>query len=105
MLIEVTQYDIQFGVKRHCGLCPISRALHRATGKHWDVGESDQHKAVAAERKCGTIKWFELGEAASVFMKGFDEGRAVYPFAFELGFGQEPVMETPPLPMIVDEAK
>ncbi len=84
MLIEVTQYDIDFGVPHECRACPIARAMRRQTGIAWDVGEDDAHNAVASNGS-RPINWIRLGEEATKFMLDFDVGHAVYPFSFEFG--------------------
>ncbi len=105
MRIEVTQDDIDHGVRRECDRCPIARALKRATGEAWDVGESNDHQATTCRRGGDRAKWLKLPDEATNFMFAFDNGFPVWPFSFEFDPDQQPDMETPPLPTIVYETK
>lgn len=79
MLIEVTQNDIEMGLRDNCRSCPVARALTRATGKPWQVHadrfQLDQHE-------CDTLD-AEMPGAVSDFVQEFDACRPVQPFSFE----------------------
>lgn len=73
--VEVTQDDIDRGVPdRRCD-CPIALALHRLTGKHWNVFQN------CVRFNSLTIA---LPMEARFFIRCFDRKEQVDPFAFEL---------------------
>lgn len=84
MLIHVTQEDIDKGVRRECGKCPIALAVSRAFGKPIRVGAF-------------LVQFFSANMGASVdlppealaFRKAFDNGLPVQPFSFEVEPGPE----------------
>lgn len=84
MLIEVTQEDIDHGVRTSCHSCPVARAARRAalraTGRRiavdvapWDIRFGRDY---FVERP--------LPNAAQQFIKLFDLRHAVRPFSFEI---------------------
>lgn len=75
--IDVKQLDIDTGLKGDCALCPIARALDRATGESWRVHSS------WATRSGDSFKTHLPLEAVR-FIDLFDEGRPVKPFSFDL---------------------
>lgn len=72
---EVTQADIDAGVKCDSTSCPIARALSRATGQKASVGVQT---VGLAER----VWW--LPTAVSSFVMRFDLGEPVEPATFTL---------------------
>ncbi len=79
--IDVTQEDIDKGRRGHCELCPIARALQRATGALsvdvTDLGVSwwnmeDEQFAAA------------LPEVAAAFIVRFDDCGEAQPFSFSV---------------------
>ena len=82
MKIEVTQKDIDKGVRGECALCPIARAIKSSSnfkrvyvnGKTIDVWyRGDQG-----------IKTYKLPKKAQTFVKRFDRQEPVKPFSFKL---------------------
>lgn len=76
MLIEVTQRDIDKGVRADFSFCPIARAIKRKT-----------HKVVTVTRFLCTIgvKEYCLPIKVEKFIGYFDSGYEVRPFSFEIG--------------------
>lgn len=88
MLIEVTQEDIDHGVRGECRLCPIARALQRATGNPfatmgaWNCWPENNGTAFQTG---GPIP---CPDAAYDFIQAFDGKGAskVRPFSFEIPY-------------------
>ena len=87
MRIEVTQADIDAGLRESCVACPVALALHRA------------FPAADTIRAEYGVLWVWFGEEcraastpdeASDFMGRFDGLRDVLPFAFDADFGPLP---------------
>jgi hypothetical protein len=77
LTIEVTQEDIERGVKQECWDCPIALALFRTTGKEWSVAPSSC-------RELGTLTDYIFPAEATEFIRSFDLGYPVSPFSFKL---------------------
>lgn len=77
MKIEVTQEDIDHGIKGDCDLCPIARAVHRhiPTAR---VGIT----VIRLNRM--SFSCIDLPEEARNFIHLFDHGMKVIPFEFEV---------------------
>ncbi len=80
MKIQVTQEDINQGVRQECEKCPIALAVIRAIGPQ-----------AATMRISVDDAWVDIGEeswclprSAARFVSDFDSGKAVTPFEFEL---------------------
>lgn len=83
MRIDVTQEDIDKGVKKcHC-TCPIALALKRQTRVAYEV--SDDCVVAVTDRFA-----HGLPEHASSFIRAFDMGLIVAPFSFELDIPEAP---------------
>lgn len=75
MRIDVTQYDIDNGIRCDSKLCPVAIALRRTTGRICEAGAS--------------LLWIgnygcDQPDDVKNFINNFDGGRAVEPFSFEL---------------------
>jgi hypothetical protein len=79
MRIEVTEHLINIGVRRSSFACPVALALQRATGRRWEVSNTQ------AENLSGGR--FNLPREVSTFTHDFDLGRPVAPLTFELPDG------------------
>lgn len=86
MRIEVTQSDIDHGERGSCTACPIAIALERHLGCHVTVQENDTEVAPP----CAWIRiqrdgsQHQLPGSAESFIRRFDDGKSVAPFAFNL---------------------
>ncbi len=77
MKIDVTAEDIKQGVKGSAMSCPIALAVQRKRG---------YHGATVGYSTCGAVgrgNWV-LPKVARDFIAGFDNGREVAPFSFNL---------------------
>ena len=80
--VEVTQEDIDHGVKGNCVKCPIAKAIGRAAGNtDCGVGITRAHLYSGHER--GLIS-FKLPIEAQNFIERFDDGFEVQPFSFDI---------------------
>lgn len=79
MLIEVTKEDIDKGKPMNSGACPLANALERRTGHKWSVGVR-----YCTRLAVGTWNDLPLPPAAVQFVRAFDLGCDVAPFAFEV---------------------
>ena len=79
MRIEVTASDIRYGIRRECLRCPIARALKRATGEDWSVGDVNGYPL--RDKIEGVAYW---PNEVCAWIEDFDHERVVQPFAFEL---------------------
>lgn len=78
MRIEVTQRDIDNGVRDHCDKCAVALAIRRATGQDWQVAGP---YAVLADG--GYFRESVLPQVVAQFVRDFDNELAVHPFSFE----------------------
>jgi hypothetical protein len=76
MLIQVTQEDIDLGVKCSCSKCPVARAIHRETSEFVAAG--------LTVVIIGKSRPVQLPDEVEEFIQAFDEGQLVTPFSFEL---------------------
>ncbi len=83
--IEVTQADIDAGVREDCGLCPVARAVSRSTKQ--DVSVYDVCLTLWDRGTRST----QIGLPADVrqFVKMFDAGESVRPFSFTIDLPEE----------------
>lgn len=81
MTIEVSQGDIDEGLRGVCASCPVALAVNRALGVH------DAKIAVGTYSVVGG-RWFNLPESARSWIVTFDRIGPSYvkPFTFELEF-------------------
>lgn len=76
MRVNVTARDIQNGKAGSCDLCPVALALQRHKGfDHATVGTGTVWNGTAG---------FYLPRRAIRFVDGFDTGKRVRPFKFDL---------------------
>lgn len=79
--VEVTQADIDAGLRGNCAKCPVALALNRATGEEWLVYEE------YAIRNCDHLDVPLPGECQS-FVERFDEPEEddvpIAPFSFTI---------------------
>ena len=82
MKIEVTQHDIDYGVRGEYSLCPIARAVKRKINGEVIVFGDDISifTTVIIIRR---YSYYKLPQKAKDFIKRFDEGKKVKPFTFE----------------------
>jgi hypothetical protein len=82
--VVVTEQDMRNGVPWSPLACPVVRALRRATGQRWTAcHQVFQLYRVGAERKV------PAPEQATRFMRDYDGGKEVEPFAFDLDVPDE----------------
>lgn len=74
-IINVTQQDIDKGIKRTCLTCPVAIAMARATGKSITVSR---------ESFWYGMRRIRLPKEAIDFIWAFDDDRKVEPFSFEV---------------------
>lgn len=80
MTINVTQEDINKGVRNSCTKCPVALAVHRALNKMVRVGFS----GVRVEFSIGVLQFLRIPQECQDFMARFDFGMPVQPFEFEI---------------------
>lgn len=80
MTIHVTQEHIDNGTAKSCEFCPISNAIHEATGRY---------VMTHAMRAWIACKWHDLPVSVFQFILAFDRGDRVKPFSFELDYEPE----------------
>ena len=80
--IDVTQEDLDEGVRCSFRKCPIARAIRRVFGGSWSVGS---YTAVYRDDSRSFIYSVDLPREATVFMRAFDTGDMLAPFSFEVG--------------------
>jgi hypothetical protein len=83
MRIEVTQEDIDNGLRGNCRQCPIALVVARSTGALYvSVNSGIQWSYF---RGCVSPEhWRRIPLEVFRFMSDFDRGRPVEPFSFEL---------------------
>ena len=81
MKIEITQHDIDYGVRGEYSLCPIARAVKRKI--YGKVTVSGDHISIFTTDIIRRYSYYKLPQKAKDFIKRFDEGKKVKPFTFE----------------------
>ena len=76
MKIDVTQEDIDRGVKGACTQCPVALALARAF--------PDVYVDVATTQLLVGDEFIRAPSVVSIFIEDFDDGEPVQPFSFDL---------------------
>lgn len=76
--VEVTQADIDFGIRGNGVHCPLARAISRCTGKHACVGIRCWYFTGDSS------PYMPLPDDAARLRRGFDYGNTVSPITFEL---------------------
>lgn len=77
--IQVTQEDIERGLRGDCAFCPIALSMRRSTGEFWAV------TGRAATPYAG--HWTDsvtLPQECEGFISAFDKGYVVSPFSFSI---------------------
>jgi len=86
LVVEVTQEDIAEGMRHRCFLCPVSRAVNRATGiPFMAVGTAavpDERIQLCDPKSSTTLVEYAMPYEASNFVRDFDLGADVSPFTF-----------------------
>jgi hypothetical protein len=79
--VNVTQRDIERGIRSKCSDCPVALAVKRALGKRVKVfsGVSTSYLYLDHNKKP-----FPLPASAVEFIDRFDSGHKVEPFTFKL---------------------
>ena len=75
--VDVTQADIDAGVKRKCDQCPIARAVRRVVGADKEVTVNPVSIYIDGG-------YWRTPLEASNFISDFDNGHPVVPFSFEV---------------------
>lgn len=83
MKINVTQRDIDSGLRNDCTLCPVARAIKRRLGKSKSVQVFETSIDIY-NSKDRLEKQYNIPELAQLFIKNFDTGCPVGPFSFTL---------------------
>lgn len=83
MIINVTQEDIENGIRHSCFSCPIALAVKRETGCNCSVESANFHLK-ARIFMMGSYEAYFPGKEAEDFINNFDGGKPVKPFSFEL---------------------
>ena len=81
MKIEITQHDIDYGVRGEYSLCPIARAVKRKI--NGEVIVSGDHISIFTTDIIRKYSYYKLPQKAKDFMQRFDDGKKVKPFTFE----------------------
>ncbi len=79
-IVNVTNDDINFGVRRDADRCAVAIALSRTVGLHCKVMEI--RNGYEGEFNCGRV--INLPDDAQLQIYNFDEGRDIKPFKFEI---------------------
>jgi nitrate/TMAO reductase-like tetraheme cytochrome c subunit len=84
MKIEVTQKDIDKGLRSSCYECPIAHAFKRKVKNKIRYGFAVNADSIDLVTK--DFKWYihALPKKAQTFIKRFDDGKPVKPFTFEI---------------------
>ena len=81
--VEVTQDDIDRGVRHEPSECAIARAVGRAA-----MSDGRINVGVSWVYCDAYLSWANLPKTARTFVERFDSGDDVKPFSFELEFGK-----------------
>ena len=83
LTIEVTQEDIDQGIRASCHQCPIARAMNRYFGPHAETSVDTRALFVCTDITQGYDQLFFVVSAdAAAFIKDFDSGWTVSPETF-----------------------
>jgi hypothetical protein len=86
--IDVTQEDIDNGIERSCGFCPVALAVRRATDKNASVDEEDMQVWEFVDG----LRRYEVATTpteVTIFIKRFDRGMDVQPLSFTVEFQED----------------
>lgn len=85
--IDVTQKDIDNGIREDCVDCPIVLAARRATGREFVmVAESVIDLFVGGYREKNIVATAKMPRTAINFIADFDREKSVTPFTFTAEF-------------------
>lgn len=84
MRIEVTQTDIDKGEPGDCLRCPVALAFQRVPKVIGDAVVTDGEIELVLEDKPDVYTEFPSPCEVSDFIRAFDKGQPVTPFAFDL---------------------
>ena len=93
MRVEVTQEDIEIGIKGNARACPLAHAFRRALPgrdvtvfRHWayDEGPEGWNESRETWKQRSKIGRFHLPQEATDFVSRFDRGDAVQPTVFHV---------------------
>ena len=87
MLIQVTQEDIDCGVKKSAANCPWARAFRRVMKPEFVVMAGMEHLWIMKKAGDDPIHKIELPGAS--WRKDFDQGRPVTPIEFDYPLPEE----------------
>lgn len=82
MIIEVTEQDIDAGLRNSCFSCPVARAFQRKLETQVTVGHTD----AVVYRKGLFVATILLPEVVKLWIATFDAGKKVEPFSFEVDY-------------------
>ncbi len=92
MRIQVTEDDIKRGVRYSCSLCPIARAIRRATGQHPVILDGSRFVKIGEGLAFAEV---EIPRDADIWRLDFDnQNGTVKPFEFELDYTLPQVQQT-----------
>ena len=87
MRVEVTAEHIRRGKKNDCFLCPVALAVSGACGRRVNAAV----RQIGVKNRNGEdYGYVDTPVPAQQFMKAFDRGEAVEPFAFDLDVPEAP---------------
>jgi hypothetical protein len=84
MIIQVTQKDIDKGLKSSCYECPIALAFKRKVKNQILFGYAVNYESIDHFTKDNKWYIYALPKKAQTFIKRFDGGKPVEPFTFEI---------------------
>lgn len=79
--INVTQQDIDSGIRGDCSLCPVARGVSRVFPCETNVANYYMYVRDQSE---GRWRQAKLPDIAWAFITAFDAGLGVSPFSFEV---------------------
>ena len=78
MLIEVTQEDIDHGIRNDCTECPVALAIKRASGNWFGV------IVLVLNGICVRGRTYRTPRQVAQFIQAYDRGESVGPITFTL---------------------
>lgn len=82
--VEVTQRNIEEGIRLSCAGCPVALAMNRATGLEWSISGWQMMAFRKLEKDALQTYALVTPPIARAFISAFDIGRPVEPFSFDL---------------------
>jgi len=84
MIVNVTQYDIDHGMRNSCYECPIARAIHRELTEDEYPQVTTWSITIRSEQDSTYWEEYNTTPAMREFMFRFDHRQPVEPFRFAL---------------------